>query len=401
MIKKSYIFGGGTIQHIRPHLALSAPAYGTVAKQIRTEIIKQTTEPLKLVLTKMADPLSEIETNSDVERRLLEILRDPDPCIIYFSVAMCDFIGTINGVHGKHYARLESSNFYEVHLEKAYKVIDLIRQRRKDIFLVGFKTTAGLTEDEQFNKGLKLSKRASANLVLANDITTKNNIIITPEGARYGSTTDRDEIVKLLVEMTTARSNLSFTRTTVIESGELTPWDDPQIPSTLRRVMDYCTKSGAYKTFNGKTPGHYGYRRDEKTLLSSVRKKNYNHATDRAMVEVVFDEDGEVYAYGAKPSVGARSQFEVLSAFPQFDCIVHFHCPMAPTSKVPIRLQRDFECGSHECGSNTKDGIMLHDGIGAVMLDKHGPNIIFKSTDSANKVIEFIKQNFNLKESIR
>ena len=36
--KKSVeIIGGGTVSHVRSHLALSAPAYGTTAKKTRTK----------------------------------------------------------------------------------------------------------------------------------------------------------------------------------------------------------------------------------------------------------------------------------------------------------------------------------------------------------------------------
>jgi hypothetical protein len=35
-----------------------------------------------------------------------------------------------------------------------------------------------------------------------------------------------------------------------------------------------------------------------------------------------------------------------------------------------VRSQRPFECGSHQCGRNTSDGLReIEDGIWAVMLD--------------------------------
>jgi len=34
-MKKIAILGGGTVFHVRPHLALSAPAYGSTARSIK------------------------------------------------------------------------------------------------------------------------------------------------------------------------------------------------------------------------------------------------------------------------------------------------------------------------------------------------------------------------------
>ena len=34
-MKNIHIIGGGTVNHIRPHLALSAPAYGGTARKLR------------------------------------------------------------------------------------------------------------------------------------------------------------------------------------------------------------------------------------------------------------------------------------------------------------------------------------------------------------------------------
>lgn len=53
-------------------------------------------------------------------------------------------------------------------------------------------------------------------------------------------------------------------------------------------------------------------------------------------------------------------------------------------------------CGSHECGQNTSDGLENFDGIRAVMLDQHGPNVVFNRSMDPRKVIDFIEKNFDL-----
>src|SRR5690606_32830888 len=115
--------------------------------------------------------------------------------------------------------RLTSSTTHDVMLFPADKVIKKIRQTRKDIFLVAFKTTCGADIQTQYSAGLNLLKANSCNLVLANDTKTRVNMIITPEEAKYHVTTDRQEALEQLVDMTYLRSHLTFTRSTVV-SGE-------------------------------------------------------------------------------------------------------------------------------------------------------------------------------------
>jgi hypothetical protein len=289
-------------------------------------------------------------------------------------------------------------------LTPAEKLIGKIRKERKDIFLVGFKTTASATEDQMYLSGLDLLKKNHCNLVLVNDVHTHLNLIVAPELARYGVTHDREEVLEELVQMMNSRSRLTFIRTTV-EKGDLIPWDANKIPASLRTVVDWCADHGAYKAFNDVTVGHFAFREDWNTLISSRRRQNYNRRECRDLVRVAFVRatpglvEEKMVAYGAKPSAGTRSQFEVLNTWydkDSYDCIVHFHCPLKPGSKVNVRPQKDLECGSHECGVNTWKGITKHGNLAAVMLDQHGPNIIFRRDIDPQEVIKFIDENFDL-----
>ena len=108
--------------------------------------------------------------------------------------------------------------------------------------------------------------------------------------------------------------------------------------------------------------------------------------------------DDEVIAYGGKPSVGGQSQRMIFSTRPDLDCIFHAHVPIRPGSTVPVVSQRPVECGSHECGSNTANNLRdFGNGIAAVMLDKHGPNVVFRKDADPGAVIRFIEENFDLK----
>lgn len=428
-MKNVHIMGGGTFSHVRPHLALAAPAFGSTARLIYdliegsrlTEDAQGEPEAYfkglkpKLWLSRMARSRFRSEgdwvTNEDVVQDLDALLLDPDTKVIFFSVALCDFNGSILDTSvtlntptsseyeatpsGKDQPRLMTAYGDRLmRLTPADKVLSRIRKERKDIFLVAFKTTAGATPQEQYELGLSLLKRNSCNLVLANDLHTRLNMVIVPELGRYYETTNRREAITGLVDMASKRSGLTFTRTKLMD-GKLLPWREA--PEALQKVVDYCVNQGAYKPFNNITVGHFGFMdKTPATLYSSRRKKNFNQVEDRDLVGVSFTPEG-VIAYKEKPSAGATSQQLVLKRFfPKYDCIVHFHCPLKPGSSVALRSQHDFECGSLECGKNTVNGMHDYGDMAAVMLDKHGPNIVFHHDVDPADVVAFIEANFDL-----
>jgi hypothetical protein len=405
-MKKVHVIGGGTFSYIAPHLALSAPAFGKVARDIVCRYGWVMREPI-LHLTKMADHNSKIVTNEDVSKLIDSLIEDSDTKVIFFSAALCDYDGNIqteSGLlpRGKDQQRLKTDDGIQtLVLSPADKIISKIRKNRKDIFLVGFKTTAGATPDEQYLSGLKLLKNASCNLVLANDIHTRLNMIITPEQARYHETLDRNEVIKNLCEMVKLRSSLNFTRSTIIP-GESVDWNSEVVPNALRSVVNYCIDKGAYKPFLGSTVGHFAIKIGDDKFLTSKRKTNFNKINEVGLVCVETKNENEVIAHGFRPSVGGQSQRIVFAEHPDVDCIVHFHCPKKILSSVPIRSQREFECGSHECGQNTSSGLKRFElpneqYLYAVMLDKHGPNIVFNKNVDPQNVINFIEENFDLR----
>ena len=406
-MKNVHIYGGGTFSYVRNHLALAVPAFGQTAKKLEL-IIKTDPRFFKMAtfvhLTKMADSHSTLITNEDVEASVLKLKEDFDTKIIFMNAGLCDFDGLVRDNNnegsyitaGKHAERLHTAD--GAHVMEMYpkrKILKQIRDNRKDIFLVAFKTTCGADEQTQYLAGLDLLKRSSCNLVLANDVKTRVNMIITPEEAKYHVTTDRIDALTQLVDMTYYRSHLSFTHSTVI-AGEPVKWDSELVFPVLRQVVDYCIDQNAYKPFNGSTVGHFACKLGPTEFLTSIRKSNFNDLKKNGLVRVTTDGEDSVLAYGAKPSVGGQSQRIVFTEHPDYDCIVHFHCPIKADSEVPIVSQREYECGSHQCGQNTSRGLKKFGNLSAVMLDNHGPNIVFNHSINAQEVIDFINQNFNL-----
>lgn len=427
-IKNVHIFGGGTVAHIANHFAVCAPAYGTTAKYLK-EIMQN--DPrfdnfhIRLELTKMAG--GNLETNEDVAKRIDELKAESRTKIIFFNCALVDFIPAYLNSYketrpsvgsgedsllnteanltlerfGKYDGRLETNqtDILEIGFVPSSKIIPNIRNGRKDIFLVGFKTTCGATKQEMYEKGLRLCKTGSVNLVLVNDTKTHWNMIVTPEEAAYHETDNRETVLKNLVEMAWYRSHLTFTQSTVVD-GKPVSWDDERIPNNIRTVVNHCINSRAYKVFNGSTVGHFAVKLSDTEFLTSIRKSNFNDLDKNGMVYVKTDGPDTVIAYGAKPSVGGQSQRIVFRNHEGMDCIVHFHSPFKPNhpDDIPVVSQREVECGSHQCGKNTSDNLKQFGNLKAVMLNNHGPNIVFSKNTDSQEVINFIERNFDLSQ---
>lgn len=400
--KKVHIISGGTICKVRPHFALSAPAYGSVGRVMKKIAEKQfPTMDVVLHQTRMAGGPNNLETVEDVSLLIERLKDDPLTKVIIMSAAMADFSGVVNAPAG----RLKTSNgSLTMDLIPNEKIIDGIRNVpnsegviRKDIFLVSFKATAGSTAEEQYFAALNNLKRSSSNLVFANDLENHRCMVVTPEEARYHETSNRRAALRGLIEMTELRSHLTFTRSTVI-AGEAVPWSSELVPHSLRTVVDYCIKGNAYKPFQGATVGHFAVKISNTEVLTSKRKTNFNHLDEIGLVRIKTDGPDTVIAYGGKPSVGGQSQRIVFEEHPDADCIVHFHCPIKEGSSVPQVSQREFECGSHECGQNTSSGLSTFGAIKAVYLKEHGPNVVFSQNIDPMLVIDFINDNFDLSQ---
>ena len=393
MKNKVAIIGGGTYNPVTNHFGLASYAGGGTARRL-FDLFSGTKMYPDLYLSKMAGG-NDFHTNDDLEKLVEKLKADPETKIIVMTAAVCDFRHPDGS---DDVPRPSTRNPLTVELHPAKKIVSGIRdEKHKHIFLVAFKQTAYLTPDKMYLAGLKLCKESSCNLVVVNDTGTGHNMIVTPEEASYADGEGRDRVLRELVYMAVKRSHLSFTRSTVI-SGESVPWDDSTVPESLRKVVDYCIEQNAYKPFQGSTTGHFACKLEDNVFLTSKRRTNFNDLKDIGLVLVVTDGPDDVYAYGAKPSVGGQSQRIVFSEHEGMDCIVHFHCPLKADylDDIPVKSQKELECGSHECGQNTSNGLKQFGNLKAVYLAHHGPNIVFSKDIDPQEVIDFIDRNFDL-----
>lgn len=277
-----------------------------------------------------------------------------------------------------------------------------IRSTRKDIFVVTYQETSYWSRDEQYSIGLKHLKSKGVNLSLMFDNITNTYMVIAPEETVYHegtvkgwNDTVKQEAIEGVIDMALLRSHLTFTRSTVID-GQPIDWNSELVPNSLRTVVNYCIEQSAYKPVCGVTAGHFAHKLNDQTFLTSIRKTDFNKLSEVGLVKIETDGPDTVLAYGAKPSVGGQSQRIVFRDHADCDCIVHFHVPLNEDSKIPTVSQREFECGSRECGINTSKGLQKFGNLYAVYLDNHGPNIVFHHTIDPQEIINFIEANFDL-----
>jgi len=394
-MKRTIIIGGGTFNHVRNHLSLAAPAFGSVAKMLNMFI-----KDSELVLTKMADSRSQIVTNQDISDYINELLLDKNVGTIVLSAAICDYELSEHKdiISGSHAERFKTKNgSINLELQPSDKIISKIRLARPDIFLVGFKTTTGATSEEQYYNALKFMKSTKCNLVLANDVVSRNNMMIVPEEAKYVETTNRTKAIVCLADMIIMRHRLTYNTTKLRIASNY-----PMVETALnfQEVIAFLTDNGGFIEDNGNgfTPGHFCWKIGENTFASSQRKADHNKVFEKGLTLVnITNDSDEIIAFGSKkPSVGATSQRMLFKDYPDYDCIVHTHNPIKENSEMNQVSQKPYQCGSLECGNNTLKGMRFKDGIGAVYLIKHGTNILFKSSDDPNKIIKFIKDNIQL-----
>jgi hypothetical protein len=401
-MKKILILGGGTFNPVSNHLSVSAPAFGKTAKDIFVILSKHDKwskeYSFELKLTKMADFNSDLKSNKDVEEYIDSVLLDNSVSAIILNIAFCDFEyegGTFNA------ERKSSSNPINLELRPAKKIIDKIRRTRPDIFLVGFKASTEKSEKEQFSLGLKMMKRAKCNLVLANDVITRNNIIITPEETYYkGSDSSRESALVELCNMMINRMSGTFEFTNFIKSDNFSIEITSQ---TFQKVMRFLVDSGGFieNNGNGFTPGHFCQKFGNEYFLSSQRLANHNKVFEEGMSKVLLNDQKKLTVLGQrKASVGARSQSTLLLNNPEYDCIIHTHNPLKEDSIINTRPQKFLQCGSLECGLNTLHGLQNYGPLKAVYLEKHGINILFKSSTDPEEIIQFIKDNLELGKKV-
>lgn len=183
------IITGGTINKSAPHLAVSAPAYGSVGESLCKVFDTVGFKDYTLIKTKMADSsfhhssfelaeISSIETNQDLVNYVLKYVnQDSSIRAVVLAVAVADFdIKNAMGNNIDH--RLSSGTDHFVRLVPSQKVLPLLRP---NLYVVSFKTLY----KELHNTEKALKNLDQSDLVFVNDIGYRVNGIGTDQGVTW------------------------------------------------------------------------------------------------------------------------------------------------------------------------------------------------------------------------
>lgn len=211
--RKVEVIGGGTRFHLDSHLFLGSPARGGTAERL-VKLCEEQLDPanwvVRLTLTTTADPTSRVDTNAHVSAWLDKVLADPATAAIIMNAAIVDFDASFVAddlPSGTSDGRLRTRDdagqprSYLLRLTPAEKLIGVIKQRRPDITLVGFKQTSGADQEGQEHEGRALLQRTGADVVLANERVSRRNLILDRTGVR-ANTLDRGEALRELAQIT-------------------------------------------------------------------------------------------------------------------------------------------------------------------------------------------------------
>jgi phosphopantothenoylcysteine decarboxylase/phosphopantothenate--cysteine ligase len=93
-----------------------------------------------------------------------------------------------------------------IKLVKAPKIIDIVKNKQKDIFLVGFKAETDISKKELVNRAKKKLKESNADMIIANDIGRSYNkdtsyneiVIVNSNGTTNVPRTKKEKLSKII-----------------------------------------------------------------------------------------------------------------------------------------------------------------------------------------------------------
>lgn len=190
------VYGGGTFIESKCHLATAAPSFGTTARTLHNLLSRDSYFRSELVLTKMADYNSHIETNTDLYYHVMDTIKNKGVECVIFNAAVCDFY--LQGL--PNIPRLTSDKNYQATLAPySGKFINLLKNNRPDMFVVGFKTSFGSKESEQIELASRQIDNSGVDIVFCNDLASRNNVIVVKTGGVHRGS--REQLLQLLVTL--------------------------------------------------------------------------------------------------------------------------------------------------------------------------------------------------------
>ena len=166
--KKIVVSTGATFESIDAMRGITNRSSGKMGVEVAKEAYRQgadVTLICGLIHTHIPTFIRSINVESTSQMRDVLFREIVDADVYISAAAVSDF-----SVSSSEFEKLSSDNEVSINLSKLPKLLSEVKHINPDIFLVGFKAEAGLSEDELISRAENRMSRYDADLMVANDI---------------------------------------------------------------------------------------------------------------------------------------------------------------------------------------------------------------------------------------
>ncbi|MCQ5337255.1 MAG: bifunctional phosphopantothenoylcysteine decarboxylase/phosphopantothenate--cysteine ligase CoaBC [Candidatus Methanomethylicia archaeon] len=107
-----------------------------------------------------------VETTEEMLKTIEELLSKNKYDLFVMAAAPLDF-----KVENKYEGKISSNNKFSINLSPLPKIINIVREKSENTFIIGFKAEYGLSKEELISRALEKLKEAKADLIVANSLS--------------------------------------------------------------------------------------------------------------------------------------------------------------------------------------------------------------------------------------
>jgi len=174
----------GWLDHVR---FITNPSTGKMGIAIAKEILSRG-GTISLILGPVSEELPEeahivtVDSSQEMLEAVMEEINNREPTAFISTAAVLDYTPEV-----KEDRKRPSGEPYSIKLTPTLKIIDQVRKKYKDLFIVGFKVESGVSDDELESRARVKVKSGVCDMVIGNDAKRK--------GVAFGADTNEVLIV--------------------------------------------------------------------------------------------------------------------------------------------------------------------------------------------------------------
>ncbi len=205
--KKILLTAGPTIENIDPIRMISNESSGKTGVLLASELVSAGADVTMIYGPGRTQPpkgvkVLRVKSSDEMFAQIKKVLKKKFDIVI-MAAAIADYIPEKR----KRLKIKSSSKYITIKLRRAPKIINQIRKIQKDVFLVGFKAEANLSQKKLESEARKKIRESDADLIIANDIgkikyknnPDKNEILIVDKSeTKYSGWKKKETLAKMI-----------------------------------------------------------------------------------------------------------------------------------------------------------------------------------------------------------